>query len=110
METFLTVNGRSEKLISIKNEMKKIGLDPQHILNIEYFKAQIYMSELIVRTEKSLIKLQEDPLMIGSAREKSIENTLTKLIFSHNKLAQMEGIIYGLMAENKLLNERIKLR
>lgn len=96
---------------SIKEMMVKLGLDPNHILAIEYKKSQIYLQQIIVKTEKSLIDIQKvDGLDVVSERQKSIEKILGRLIFAHNKLVQMEALIYSLTKENEMLNERLKLR
>lgn len=96
---------------SIKEMMIRIGLDPEHIKHIEYRKCQYYLTKIIERTEASLIKLQEqDGMNVVSARQKDVENTLNQLIFCHNKMYEMEGIIHALRGENELLNNRINAK
>jgi hypothetical protein len=93
---------------SIKEMMVRIGLDPDHIKNVEYRKCQLYLSRLIQRTEATLIKLQETDMQ--TEKIKSTERTLGNLIFCHNKMYEMEGIIHALRGENELLKQRIENR
>jgi len=90
---------------SIKEMMVRIGLDPDHIKNVEYRKCQLYLARLIERTETTLKKLQEDDLQ--TEKIKSTERTLNNLIFCHNKMYEMEGIIHALRGENELLKQRV---
>ena len=97
------------EILSIKEMLKKIGHDPDFIIELEYKKCLHYVEILINRTEKSLIDIQEsDGMNILSDRQKSVQKTLNHLVFAHNKMAQMEGIIYALTQENNLLKSRIK--
>ena len=90
---------------SIKEMMVRIGLDPDHIKSVEYRKCQLYLSRLIHRTEATLKKLQESDMQ--TEKIKSTEQTLNNLIFCHNKMYEMEGIIHALRGENELLKQRI---
>ncbi len=91
---------------SIKEMMERIGLDPDHIKNVEYRKCQLYLQQLIDRTEATLTKMQQDDPMTD--RTKQVEKTLNNLIFCHNKMFEMEGIIHALRGENELLRKRLK--
>jgi len=100
-----------EPMLSIVEMMRKIGLDPEHIKSVEYRKAQVYLMRIILRTEKVLLKIQEDEgLEQLSDRQKSVTNTLKELCFAHGKMSEMEAIIFQLRQENELLNERLKLK
>ena len=44
---------------NIKDLFKKYGLDQNHVLGLEYKKTQFFLDELILRTEKTLIDIQE---------------------------------------------------
>ena len=99
----------NEQYLSIKDALVKVGMNPDHILHLEYKKSAFYLTKLIVRTERALIELQEqDGLDIISERQKSVQETLNQLIFAHNKINEMESIIYSLRAENDMLIERLK--
>lgn len=99
------------EMLSIKEMMVNIGLDPDLIIHLEYKKSQLYLKQIINRTEKTLIGIQESEGMEQmSERQKSVQKTLNELIFAHNKIVEMEGIIYALKEQNELLNERLKLR
>lgn len=99
------------ELFSIKEEFKKMGLNPDFALELEYKRVQLYLSILIQKTEKTLISIQEkEGLDEVSDRQKSVEKTLRQLIFSHNKCVQMEAMIFALKKENEMLHERLKLR
>ena len=102
---------KEEGITRVTEMMKKIGLDPDFIIELEYKRSQEYLKILIHRTEQTLITLQEeDNMEVLSDRAKSVNNTLNQLIFAHNKMVEMQGIIYTLKQENDLLNERLKLR
>jgi hypothetical protein len=105
------MNNLETEMLSIKEMMVNIGLDPEFILHLEYKKSAYYLSQLIHRTEKTLIDIQkQEGMEVLSERQKSVQKTLNQLIFAHNKIVEMEGIIYKLKNENELLNERLKLR
>jgi adenylate kinase family enzyme len=96
---------------NIKDLFEKYGLDPNHVLGLEYKKAQFYIDELVLRTEKTLIDIQEkEGMEFYSERQKSVETTLRKLLFANSKMKQMELLIYRLELENELLLKRLKLR
>lgn len=96
------------EFLSIKEALEKIGMNADHVLQLEYRKTELYLTKLITRTEKTLIKIQRtDGLEVISDRQKSIQNTLNQLIFAHNKVCEMESIIYKLLAENEMLKTRI---
>lgn len=96
-------------MIGINDLIKKIGIEPEFIIKLEYRKALSYLMALILKAEKSLIQVQEvDGLEIISPRQKSIQHSLKVLTFSYNKIAEMEGVIFMLRKENDLLKERIK--
>jgi len=102
---------KEQEMISIKEMMQKIGLEPDFLIELEYKKSQKYLMELILRTEKTLIDIQEtDGVEQLSNRQKNVQKTLNQLVFSHNKLVEMEGIIHALKKENEMLNERLKAR
>ena len=91
--------------------MERIGLDPNFIIELEYKKSQVFLMKLIVKTETTLKNIQEvDGMDVMSERQKSVQNSLNGLIFSHNKLVEMEGIIHALRKENEMLNERLNVR
>ena len=101
----------SEEIVTIKGLLKKIGLDQNHLISIEYMKAQFHLMQIILRTEKVLIKIQEDEgLEVVSERQKSVNQTLTQLCFVHGKMSEMEGLIFQLRQENELLTQRIKIK
>ena len=101
----------NEEFLSIKDELKKIGMDPDNIIFLQYKKVGFHLEKLIVRTEKSLIDLQEkDGLDVISDRQNSVQNTLNQLIFAHNKVHEMQSLIYTLKAENEMLTNRLKAR
>lgn len=96
---------------NIKDLFVKYGLDPNYVLGLEYKKAEFFLSELVLRTEKTLIDLQnKEGLEYYSERQKSVETTLNKLTFIHKKVTEMELVIYRLEMENELLTKRLKLR
>lgn len=96
---------------SIKDLMIKAGLDPDRIVHLQYKKAEHHLGRLVLRTEKTLIKIQEvDGMDVVSPRQKDVEQTLNTLLFTHQKMVQMQGIIYSLNLENELLKERLKIR
>jgi hypothetical protein len=96
---------------NIKDLFKKYGLDKNHVLGLEYKKTQFFLDELILRTEKTLIDIQEkEGFDYYSERQKSVETTLQRLLFVNSKVRQMELLIYRLELENELLSKRIKLR
>ena len=100
-----------EEIYSIKEMMERIGLDPNHIIRLEYRKCQHYLKEFILKSEPNLIKLQElDGMDIVSDNQRKTEKTLSKLIFIHNKMIELERICYAQKEEIELLNERIKNR
>jgi hypothetical protein len=102
---------KDEEILTIKEMMVKIGLDPDHIVRIEYRKSQIYLKEIIKKTESTLINIQEvDGMEVISERQKSVQLTLNRLLFAFNKMVEMEGIIYALREQNELLTERLNLR
>lgn len=99
------------KMENIKDLFIKYGLDQNHVLGLEYKKAEYFLGEIILRTEKTLIDLQKkEGLEYYSERQKSVETTLKQLTFIHNKITEMELLIYRLELENELLSKRLKLR
>jgi hypothetical protein len=102
---------KQNEMLSIKEMMERIGLDPNFIIELEYKKSQVFLMKLIVKTETTLKNIQEvDGMEVMSERQKSVQNSLNGLIFSHNKLVEMEGIIHALRKENEMLNERLNAR
>jgi hypothetical protein len=102
---------KQNEMLSIKEMMERIGLDPNFIIELEYKKSQVFLMKLIVKTETTLKNIQEvDGMEAMSERQKSVQNSLNGLIFSHNKLVEMEGIIHALRKENEMLNERLNAR
>jgi hypothetical protein len=102
---------KKNEMLSIKEMMERIGLDPNFIIELEYKKSQVFLMKLIVKTETTLKNIQEvDGMDVMSERQKSVQNSLNGLIFSHNKLVEMEGIIHALRKENEMLNERLNVR
>lgn len=98
----------TEEMISIKEMMQKIGIEPDHLMRIEYRKCGLFLKQFVLKTEKKLIKLQEAET--DTEAIKSTLNVLNQLILCHNKFHEMESKIYELKEENSLLNERLKAR
>jgi len=99
------------EILSIKEMMDNIGFDPDSFVQLEYKRCQSHLKALIHRTEKTLIGIQKtDGMETLSDKQKSVQRTLNQLLFIHNKMVEMEGIIYALKEENELLTERLKLR
>lgn len=98
----------TEEMISIKEMMQKIGIEPDHLMRIEYRKCGLFLKQFVLKTEKKLMKLQETENDTESI--KSTLNVLNQLILCHNKFHEMEAKIYELKEENSLLNERLKAR
>jgi valyl-tRNA synthetase len=102
---------KQNEMLSIKEMMERIGLDPNFIIELGYKKSQVFLMKLIVKTETTLKNIQEvDGMEVMSERQKSVQNSLNGLVFSHNKLVEMEGIIHALRKENEMLNERLNAR
>lgn len=96
---------------NIKELFTKIGLSENNVLGLEYKKAEHYLGEIILRTEKTLLDLQKkEGLEYYSERQKSVQTTLNRLLFIHGKITQMEALIYRLELENELLSKRLKLK
>jgi SET domain-containing protein len=99
------------EILSIKEMMDNIGFDPELFVKLEYKKCQHHLKQLIKRTETTLISIEKsDGMEVLSERQKSVQLTLNQLILVHNKMVEMEGIIYALKEQNELLTERLNLR
>ena len=100
-----------EELLSIKKLFSKISLSPEVMMKTEYRKSNLFLMELINKTEKVLIKQQkEDGCDVFSDRQKSLTRSLNGLIVAYNKSVEMEGLIYNLNKKIELLENRLKLQ
>jgi hypothetical protein len=90
-------------MVSIKELISNVQVT---VLEIEYRKSIHYLTPLIVRTEKALIKAQEEenPNM---DRVNEIERAYRALVFIYGHLSKQDSRIKELENEVKLLNERL---
>lgn len=94
-------------MLSIKEELEKVGFDTNNVLEIEYRKAKFYLERVIFTTEKTLITLQNAEEQ-NQQRIESVERTLNRLCFAWGQITKQESRIKELESENKMLKDKFE--
>lgn len=84
---------------------KSKGMDFSYVLKMEYARTEIYLKNMVFRSEKALMDCQAEDLP-NENRIKSLEQTYNRLLFIYEKFTQMDLKIKELETENQMLKDK----